>query len=100
MKPAPKISIVVNTNGRAKALEQTIESFRHLAYPSFEVCVVVGPTPDGSHELIEQYSRRGILKRAACEVMNLSVSRNIGIRIAAGMSSLSLMMMRSPNPNG
>ncbi len=84
MKPTPKISIVVNTNGRANALRQTIESFRHLAYPDFEVCVVVGPTRDGSHELAEQYSRRGILKAATCEVMNLSVSRNIGIRMGAG----------------
>src|SRR5262249_23735387 len=80
----PRFSIVVNTNGRVKALEQTIESFRHLAYPSFEVCVVTGPTRDGSHELIERYSAQGIVKAAACSELTLSISRNLGIGIGVG----------------
>lgn len=53
-----------------------------LDYPSFEVCVVHGPTNDGTRELVEEYAGR--IKCAACQQRNLSISRNIGIALASG----------------
>jgi glycosyltransferase involved in cell wall biosynthesis/GT2 family glycosyltransferase len=78
----PSISIVINTDGRARSLEATLRSLRYLNYPNFEVCVVYGPTPDGTREMLEAW--RGQIKIAACDKQNLSMSRNIGIALAAG----------------
>ncbi len=78
------ISIVVNTNGRRESLQKTLESFRWLDRARFEVCVVCGPTQDGSQALVADYVRRGWVKSADCAEFNLSVSRNIGIRLASG----------------
>jgi GT2 family glycosyltransferase len=78
------VSIVVNTDGRAAALRNTIESFRHLDYPNFEVVVVCGPTPDGTREVAQEYCAKGWIKYFECPERNLSRSRNIGIRNAAG----------------
>lgn len=80
----PTISIVVNTNGRAKSLAHTLNSFRWLDYPDFEVCVVCGPTEDGTREMVRDRAARGDLKYAECDLFNLSASRNIGIRMASG----------------
>ncbi len=80
----PSFSIIVNTNGRAESLERTIESFKALDYPNFEVCVVVGPTRDTSQELAQRYADAGLIKYRDCGELNLSKSRNIGIAMAAG----------------
>jgi glycogen synthase len=79
---APTVSVVVNTNGRLTALGHLFDGLRHLDYPNFEVCVVCGPTPDGTRELVASYG--DALKSADCPELNLSQSRNIGIACAAG----------------
>lgn len=78
----PTVSIVINTDARAQSLKRTLDSLRWLDYPLFEVCVVYGPSPDGTKELLEQL--RGEIKVAHCSIRNLSASRNIGIAMAAG----------------
>jgi glycogen synthase len=80
----PRVSIVVNSNGRRESLRSTIESFRWLTYDNFEVCVVCGPTRDGSLELMSEYARSNQIKLGTCDELNLSKSRNIGIRLASG----------------
>jgi glycosyltransferase involved in cell wall biosynthesis/SAM-dependent methyltransferase len=75
-------SVIINTDSRAAALGNTLRSLCHLDYPRFEVCVVHGPTADGTRELLEAW--RGRIKIAACPVRNLTISRNIGIALAAG----------------
>ena len=82
MNERPAISLIINTDGRARSLELALSSLRYLKYSKFEVCVVHGPTPDGTAELLESW-RTGI-KVAACPEKNLSKSRNIGIALAAG----------------
>jgi glycogen synthase len=82
MPSEPTFSIVINTDGRAKSLTTTLESLRYLDYPRFEVCVVPGPTADGTAELLARWPDR--IKFAACPERNLSISRNIGIAMAAG----------------
>ncbi len=82
MPRQPSFSIVINTDNRAGSLGRTLESLRHLDYPDFEVCVVQGPTPDGTGEVLEPW--RGSVKLAHCPLRNLAISRNIGIALAAG----------------
>lgn len=76
------VSVIINTDGRAKALATCLESLRFLRYPNFEVVVVAGPTRDGTHELCQAYGSQ--IKFAECSERNLSMSRNISIQISAG----------------
>jgi GT2 family glycosyltransferase len=78
----PRFSIVINTDGRAESLAETLEAIQCLDYPLFEVCVVRGPTEDGTAELLCKWQEQ--VKVAQCPERNLSISRNIGIAIAAG----------------
>ncbi len=75
-------SIVINTDGRAKTIGATLSSLLHIDYPRFEVCVVIGPTADGTEEIVKSYG--AAFKIAHCSERNLSKSRNIGIAMAAG----------------
>lgn len=77
-----QFSIIINTDGRCNALRNTLESLSLLDYPSFEICVVNGPTNDGTRELLASYAGR--IKTASCQERNLSMSRNIGIALASG----------------
>jgi len=78
----PRVSIVICTDGRARALANTLRCLQYLDGPSFEVCVVRGPTEDGTAEVLVEWSGR--IKVARNPERNLSVSRNIGIAMAAG----------------
>lgn len=78
----PSVSVIINTDARAESLKATLDSLRWLDYPAFEVCAVYGPTADGTKELLE--ARQTEIKIAHCPTRNLSVSRNIGIAMAAG----------------
>lgn len=76
-------SIVINTLDRASLLQETLESLCRLRYAgSFEVIVVNGPSSDHTEQVIAAWLPR--IRTARCEVANLSVSRNIGICMAAG----------------
>lgn len=82
-KPRPlSVSIVINTCNRAHVLHKTLDSFNHLHYDNFEVIVVNGPSTDHTEGLCEQYAGR--IKTETCPKENLSMSRNVGIRAAAG----------------
>lgn len=79
---APRFSVVICTDGRADALRNTLDCLRYVDYPSFEVCVVHGPTRDGTDIVLDDY--RGAIKVAGNPERNLSISRNIGIAMASG----------------
>ena len=78
----PTVSIIINTDGRAKPLATCLESLRYLRYPNFEVVVVAGPTRDGTRELCAAWG--DAIKFGECPVRNLSQSRNISIGLASG----------------
>lgn len=78
----PSISVIINTDGRAKSLATCLESLRYLRYPNFEVVVVAGPTRDGTHELCAGYGAQ--IRFADCPERNLSMSRNISIHVSSG----------------
>ena len=78
----PTVSIVVCTDGRAAALANTLTCLQQLDGPDFEVCVVQGPTEDGTTEILAGWAGR--LKHARNPERNLSVSRNMGIALTTG----------------
>ena len=78
----PSVSVVINTYNRASFLAQTINSFRYLDYKNFEVIVVAGPSTDKTDQVLQQFAAEIRVER--CPDTNLSMSRNIGIRAAAG----------------
>lgn len=75
-------SVVINSDNRRAWLERTLAALRHSTYPDFEVCVVAGPTDDGTREYLAGLA--DAIKVGHCPVRVLSVSRNIGIAMAAG----------------
>jgi glycogen synthase len=82
VKGAIKFSIVINTDNRVDYLARTLASLKYLKYDNFEVCVVAGPTEDGTREYLASLGPS--IKLAYCDERNLSKSRNIGIALAAG----------------
>jgi len=76
------VSIVICTYNRAAFLNRTLYSLKRLHYKNFEVIVVAGPCTDDTDKVLERY--KGYVKLGNNPLENLSVSRNIGIRLSAG----------------
>lgn len=77
-----RFSIVICTDGRCAALATTLQSLQYLNASDFEVVCVAGPSEDGTAALLATWNGR--VKIARNPVCNLSISRNIGIGMAAG----------------
>lgn len=77
-----QVSIIISTVDRGRFLARTLQSLKHLRYSNFEVVVVEGPSSDDTVHILNIWEDR--IRRVACPVMNLSASRNIGIRAAQG----------------
>ena len=77
-----KVSIVICTYNRAEFLDRTLKSLDNLRYNNFEVIVVNGPSTDNTQEVIDRYSKT--IKHANNSKTNLSISRNIGIKLSSG----------------
>lgn len=76
-------SIVINTLNRARWLQRALESLERLRYAGqFEIIVVNGPSSDHTQQVIAAWLPR--IRAGTCPVANLSMSRNIGIRMARG----------------
>ncbi len=77
-----RASIIINTCNRAEHLKRLVPGLLHLTGEAIEIVVVNGPSTDGTEAVLESFS--DAVKAVSCPVMNLSVSRNIGIAEAAG----------------
>jgi glycogen synthase len=77
-----RVSVVICTYNRVDSLLNTLECLRYQNYADFEVVVVNGPSTDGTDAALVPWADR--VRVECCPVANLSVSRNIGIRAAAG----------------
>lgn len=78
------VSVVVCTDGRLNSLEALHACLGRQTHSRFEIVYLVGPTEDGSWEAASNWRSTPGVKAARCPVLNLSVSRNLGIALAAG----------------
>ncbi|HEY3485544.1 MAG TPA: glycosyltransferase family 2 protein, partial [Ilumatobacteraceae bacterium] len=74
--------VVICTLDRADALRATLASLRLQRHSDIEVVVVDGPSTDHTADVLREYGDE--IKVARNPVRNLSISRNIGIKAAAG----------------
>src|SRR5713226_3171241 len=77
-----RFSIVINTYNRAHSLAVTLRSLRYLREQDFEVVVVNGPSDDATEQVLASYGDS--IRVGVCPQRNLSISRNIGIKMAHG----------------
>jgi len=77
-----RVTVVICTYNRAEGLRETLECLKHQNHRDFEVVVVNGPSTDHTSEVLAEYEGR--IRVADNPLANLSVSRNLGIRAAAG----------------
>jgi len=75
-------SVVINTCNRAKSLDETLRSMHRQSHPQFEVVVVNGPSTDDTENVLALHSEN--IRIGHCAQRNISVSRNVGIRMAQG----------------
>jgi glycogen synthase len=77
-----RVSVVVCTYNRADSLRVTLDALRYQTFTDFEVVVVNGPSTDHTADVLAEWSGR--IKAVENPAANLSISRNLGIRAAAG----------------
>lgn len=77
-----KVSVVINTYNRGNHLKRLIDSLSKQTYNDFEVIIVNGPSTDNTDDVIEKYKE--VIRVEKCPIVNLCVSRNIGIRASSG----------------
>lgn len=77
---APRVSVIINTAGRRRTLPATLDALRRQTVPH-EIVVVVGPVDDGAKALLAAMPD---IKTRQVDELNLSASRNEGIRASAG----------------
>lgn len=75
----PRVSVVINTCDRGAYLGDTLEGLKQQTYKNFEVVLVNGPSIDNTEEVAKSYN-----VRYYTAPFNISVSRNVGIKNAAG----------------
>jgi glycogen(starch) synthase len=78
----PTVSVVINTYNRARTLPATLAAMAWQRHPRFEVIVVNGPSTDETEDVLARHA--GCIRTARCPDANLSMSRNIGMAMAAG----------------
>ena len=76
------VSVIINTYNRAHHLKRLLDCLARQSYENFEVVVVNGPSTDGTDEVLKAYRRA--IRFEKCPEVNLCMSRNIGIKVAAG----------------
>lgn len=74
--------MIICTCNRATYLARCLASIERLSNASFEVIVVNGPSTDETADVLARYDTR--IKRTDNPSTNLSVSRNLGLALAAG----------------
>lgn len=77
-----RVSVVICTYNRADGLRATLECLRQQRSTQFEVVVVNGPSTDHTRAVLGDFG--AAIRVVANPLANLSISRNLGIRAAAG----------------
>jgi len=79
-KSWPRVSVVVCTFNGARTLRDCLEGLSRLAYPNYEVIVVVDGSTDSTWAIAAEYNCRVI----RTENRGLASARNTGLKEAAG----------------
>ena len=82
MNDKPKVSVIINTHNRAYHLKRLLDCLTRQTYDEFEVIVVNGPSTDHTEQVLKDYGEA--IRVETCPEVNLCMSRNIGVRAAAG----------------
>jgi len=77
-----KVSVIINTHNRAWHIKRLIDSLANQTYENFEIIVVNGPSDDNTNDILSIY--KNVIRIESCPVVNLCISRNIGIAASAG----------------
>lgn len=75
------VSVVICTYNRAEGLRDTLNCLRRQRFDGFEVVVVNGPSTDHTEDVLADFTDVRVVRNP---LANLAVSRNLGIRAAAG----------------
>jgi len=75
------VSVIVVSRGRPKHLQHCLKAILQIRYHPFEIIVVADRT---GLDAVVSAGLDGQVKSALCDVANISVARNIGLRLAAG----------------
>ena len=75
-----KVSVIINTYNRASNLVGALQSLNFQTHTNFEVIVVNGPSSDGTRDVVSASNARYY----EIDAVNLSISRNVGLREARG----------------
>ncbi len=78
----PTVSVIVNTHNRADHLKRLFDCLSRQTYDNFEVIVINGPSTDHTQQVLDEYA--SAIRTGTCPEVNLCMSRNIGVRAAAG----------------
>lgn len=76
------VSIIICTYNRADFLARCLDYLQYQTNPNFEIIVVNGVSTDHTMDVINQY--KDSIKFAQNTIVNLAVSRNLGIALASG----------------
>ncbi len=82
MNVKPRVSVIINTHNRAYHLKRLLDCLTRQTYDDFEVIVVNGPSTDHTEQVLKDYA--AAIRTETCPEVNLCMSRNIGVRAAAG----------------
>ncbi len=74
------VSVIVNTVDRCESLRRTLDGLARQTFRPFEVVVVNGPSADGTAEILTRYP----VRIGTCSEAHVGLSRNVGVRMAAG----------------
>ena len=76
-----KVSVIISTYNRWPYLCDLMKSLEKQSYPYFEVIIINGPSTDETFRVKKLYPN---VKYVEIKERNISVSRNVGIKIANG----------------
>ena len=92
-----RASVVINTDGRCRDLEMTLNALSSSwDHSQDELIIVLGPSDDDSFAVISKCTLP--LRLIRCPVKNLSISRNLGLSAALGRYIAFIDDDASPEP--
>lgn len=81
---APKVSIVLPNYNGGKSLKETIQSVLNQTFTDYELIIVDDASTDNSHQIIEQFQDKRIMRHYSEVNRHVAYTTNIGFTMAKG----------------